>query len=346
MRQQTQSPPTVAAPPQPQEQLSTSTSSTSRSLDLPSVDFEHRMEEMAAVMSPKSSVVESDDDHIRSAPEVVAAAPIEAAVAAKSSNINNAVAVDVSSLSILNYKNLDDEENDDKAVVYHRNPTNRHHRHHNHHHHRHHFSIDDDEIEDDDDGELDEYEYENYFKLVGEEQPRRRRPEPAAADHTMLNNTGVSSSLRSRSSVGSGSAATTTTTTTTSIQSSPNSSTKPATTTTTATKPIRAVSARRKQRRNGVSSPPVSSPTHPPSNVSQSAADLNKHKYLVGLNLFNRKPERGINYLIEEKFLERNPRQIAEFLFNRNCISKQMIGEYISNTQDKLIRSVLKYVMF
>lgn len=57
-----------------------------------------------------------------------------------------------------------------------------------------------------------------------------------------------------------------------------------------------------------------------------------------------RKPERGINYLIDEKFLERSPRLIAEFLFNRNCISKQMIGEYISNTQDKLIRAVLKYV--
>ncbi len=54
-----------------------------------------------------------------------------------------------------------------------------------------------------------------------------------------------------------------------------------------------------------------------------------------------RKPEKGINYLIEENFLERNPRVIAEFLFNRNCISKQMIGDYISNIQDKFIRLVL-----
>lgn len=97
--------------------------------------------------------------------------------------------------------------------------------------------------------------------------------------------------------------------------------------------------------------------------------DVNKRKYLVGLNLFNRlimiliyavfvyiiillffslfffcfrKPEKGINYLIEEKFIERNPKSIAEFLFNRNCISKQMIGEYISNTQDNFIKQILK----
>jgi len=69
--------------------------------------------------------------------------------------------------------------------------------------------------------------------------------------------------------------------------------------------------------------------------------DINKRKYLVGLNMFNRKPEKGINYLIEEKFLERNPKSIAEFLFNRNCLSKQMIGEYISNTQDKFILQIL-----
>lgn len=69
--------------------------------------------------------------------------------------------------------------------------------------------------------------------------------------------------------------------------------------------------------------------------------DLSKRKYLVGLNLFNRKPEKGVNYLIDEKFLERNAKSIAEFLFNRNCLSKQMIGEYISNTQDKFILQIL-----
>lgn len=69
--------------------------------------------------------------------------------------------------------------------------------------------------------------------------------------------------------------------------------------------------------------------------------DISKRKYLVGLNMFNRKPEKGINYLIEEKFLDRSSKSIAEFLFNRNCLSKQMIGDYISNTQDKFIYQVL-----
>jgi len=76
-------------------------------------------------------------------------------------------------------------------------------------------------------------------------------------------------------------------------------------------------------------------------NTVKPAFDMSKRKYLVGLNMFNRKPEKGINYLIEEKFLEKSPKSIAEFLFNRNCLSKQMIGEYISNTQDKFILQIL-----
>lgn len=70
--------------------------------------------------------------------------------------------------------------------------------------------------------------------------------------------------------------------------------------------------------------------------------DYKKRKYLVGLNLFNRKPELGIQYLIGEKFLDSSPRSIAEFLFNRNCLSKQVIGEYISNTQDAYVKSILR----
>ncbi len=76
-------------------------------------------------------------------------------------------------------------------------------------------------------------------------------------------------------------------------------------------------------------------------NTSNKEFDLSKRKYLVGLNLFNRKPDKGIAYLIEEKFLDKNAKSIAEFLYNRNCLSKQMIGEYISNTQDKFVASIL-----
>lgn len=87
----------------------------------------------------------------------------------------------------------------------------------------------------------------------------------------------------------------------------------------------------------------VSSPLLNPAKAAANKIDydLNKRKYLVGLNLFNRKPEKGINYLVEEKFIERNPKSIADFLFNRNCISKQIIGEYISNTQDIFIKQIL-----
>lgn len=49
--------------------------------------------------------------------------------------------------------------------------------------------------------------------------------------------------------------------------------------------------------------------------------------------------------MIKENFLDPSPRSIAEFLFNRNCLSKQMIGDYISNTQDRHIKSILNEYM-
>ena len=94
-------------------------------------------------------------------------------------------------------------------------------------------------------------------------------------------------------------------------------------------------SFRRKQQ------PTTASASHLKSSNLVKDYDLSKRKYLVGLNLFNRKPEKGIQYLVDENFLDMTPRSIAEFLFNRNCLSKQMIGDYISNTQDKFIRSIL-----
>ena len=58
---------------------------------------------------------------------------------------------------------------------------------------------------------------------------------------------------------------------------------------------------------------------------------IRKRHYRTGLNIFNKKPEKGINYLIRRGFLENSPQAVARFLITRKGLSKQMIGEYLGN---------------
>ncbi|XP_013782511.1 IQ motif and SEC7 domain-containing protein 1-like isoform X2 [Limulus polyphemus] len=67
-----------------------------------------------------------------------------------------------------------------------------------------------------------------------------------------------------------------------------------------------------------------------------------KRQYRVGLNLFNKKPERGINYLIHSNFLESTPKAVARFLISRKGLSKQNIGEYLGNLQNNFNSTVLE----
>ncbi|KAF2366769.1 Sec7 domain [Trinorchestia longiramus] len=69
---------------------------------------------------------------------------------------------------------------------------------------------------------------------------------------------------------------------------------------------------------------------------------LRKRQYRVGLNLFNKKPERGITYLINRYFLENSPVAVAKFLLTRKGLSKQMIGEYLGNLQNSFNMAVLE----
>ncbi|XP_066598246.1 IQ motif and SEC7 domain-containing protein 1 isoform X2 [Prorops nasuta] len=69
---------------------------------------------------------------------------------------------------------------------------------------------------------------------------------------------------------------------------------------------------------------------------------VRKRQYRVGLNLFNKKPERGINYLIRRGFLENSPQGVARFLISRKGLSKQMIGEYLGNLQNTFNMAVLE----
>ncbi|XP_071036802.1 IQ motif and SEC7 domain-containing protein 1 isoform X4 [Parasteatoda tepidariorum] len=67
-----------------------------------------------------------------------------------------------------------------------------------------------------------------------------------------------------------------------------------------------------------------------------------KRQYRVGLNLFNKKPERGVRYLIQRGFLEASPQAVARFLLTRKGLSKQMIGEYLGNLQNSFNMAVLE----
>ncbi|XP_044257059.1 IQ motif and SEC7 domain-containing protein 1 isoform X2 [Tribolium madens] len=69
---------------------------------------------------------------------------------------------------------------------------------------------------------------------------------------------------------------------------------------------------------------------------------IRKRQYRVGLNLFNKKPERGIAYLIRRGFLENSPQGVARFLISRKGLSKQMIGEYLGNLQNPFCMAVLE----
>lgn len=69
---------------------------------------------------------------------------------------------------------------------------------------------------------------------------------------------------------------------------------------------------------------------------------IRKRQYRVGLNLFNKKPEKGIAYLIRRGFLENTPQGVARFLISRKGLSRQMIGEYLGNLQNSFNMAVLE----
>lgn len=77
-------------------------------------------------------------------------------------------------------------------------------------------------------------------------------------------------------------------------------------------------------------------------NISATSSFNYERKLLIGTTLFNHKPERGIRYLIENKYIDATPRSIAKFLLNNKLLSKQMINEYISNKKDESAALVLE----
>ncbi|XP_077999135.1 IQ motif and SEC7 domain-containing protein 1-like [Glandiceps talaboti] len=71
--------------------------------------------------------------------------------------------------------------------------------------------------------------------------------------------------------------------------------------------------------------------------------DERKRKYRIGLNLFNKKPDKGLKLLVENKFLDYSSKSVAKFLLSAKGVSKQMIGEYLGNLQNRFNMEVLEY---
>ncbi|XP_064415267.1 IQ motif and SEC7 domain-containing protein 2 isoform X2 [Latimeria chalumnae] len=72
---------------------------------------------------------------------------------------------------------------------------------------------------------------------------------------------------------------------------------------------------------------------------------VQRRQYRIGLNLFNKKPEKGIQYLIERGFLSDTPVGVAHFTLERKGLSRQMIGEFLGNRQKQFNRDVLDCVV-
>ncbi|OQR72006.1 IQ motif and SEC7 domain-containing protein 1-like [Tropilaelaps mercedesae] len=91
----------------------------------------------------------------------------------------------------------------------------------------------------------------------------------------------------------------------------------------------------------GALASPAEAPNFNPADFKQKEIERKRH-YRVGLNLFNKKPERGIRYLIEKSFLEGTPQAVARFLMTRKGLSKNKIGEYLGDLQNPFAAQVLE----
>lgn len=93
---------------------------------------------------------------------------------------------------------------------------------------------------------------------------------------------------------------------------------------------------------SGYQLPLMDHPENIPQTSYKVSETVRKRQYRVGLNLFNKKPERGISYLIRRGFLENSHQGVARFLISRKGLSKQMIGEYLGNLQNPFNMAVLE----
>ncbi|KAI6175713.1 SEC7 domain-containing protein [Aphelenchoides bicaudatus] len=67
--------------------------------------------------------------------------------------------------------------------------------------------------------------------------------------------------------------------------------------------------------------------------------------YRVALNVFNKKPDRGIQLLIDWRFVDDHPVAIAKFILTRRGLGKKMIGEFLGTLRSEFHAAVLRAVL-
>ncbi len=67
---------------------------------------------------------------------------------------------------------------------------------------------------------------------------------------------------------------------------------------------------------------------------SSAAASANAEMVSRAVALFNAKPQKGVQFLIQHKLVEDNPDSFARFLFETEALSKKKIGELISENDE------------
>lgn len=71
-----------------------------------------------------------------------------------------------------------------------------------------------------------------------------------------------------------------------------------------------------------------------------------KRQYRVGLNLFNTRPELGIEYLASKGFIELSSDSVGKFLYHENGgLSMEKVGDYLGSLQSPFAMKVLSYFM-
>lgn len=70
-----------------------------------------------------------------------------------------------------------------------------------------------------------------------------------------------------------------------------------------------------------------------------------KRLFRVGLNMFNSRPENGIEYLVQKGFMDLSSESVGKFLHTTNGLSMEKIGEYLGNLQSPFAMKVLSCFM-
>ncbi|XP_028398084.1 IQ motif and SEC7 domain-containing protein 1-like isoform X2 [Dendronephthya gigantea] len=81
----------------------------------------------------------------------------------------------------------------------------------------------------------------------------------------------------------------------------------------------------------------------PSSSIMQTFYEDKERDVRIGINHFNRKPKKGINYLMDTQIIDEDDAEgVCKFLREEPGINKQKIGEYLGNLRNPLSMEVLQ----